>query len=195
MPSYPTPGAVPTMSGAPLSFTKMFGALRSGSVAPLVNAIWVPATSALLIVLAGMIGFWLKQPWLFAALGPTIIMMATTPGHETTSFRAVVTGHIAAIACGYMALLLLNANDATTLSKAVTEVSPRVWASALALAMLAIVQPQLRAYHPPAAATALLVTLGFYRMTGRTPLALIGGVVAVAVAAELLNRVRPKRGR
>ena len=195
MPSYPTPGAIPTMSAAPLSLPKLFGALRSGSVAPLVNAIWVPATSALLIVLAGMIGFWLKQPWLFAALGPTVFMMVSTPGHETTSFRAVVGGHIAAIACAYMALLLLNANEATTLAKAVTEVSPRVWASALALALLAIVQPQLRAYHPPAAATALLITLGAYRMTGRTPLALMGSVVVVALAAELLNRLRPRRGR
>ena len=195
MPSYPTPGAIPTMSTAPLSLPKVFTALRGGSIAPVINAIWIPATSALLIALAGMIGFWLKQPWLFAALGPTILMMVSTPGHETTGFRAVVVGHIAAMACAYMALLLLNASEATTLARAVTEVSPRVWASALALAFLAIVQPQLRAYHPPAAATALLITLGSYRMTGRTPLALIGGVVAVALAAELLNRLRPKRGR
>jgi hypothetical protein len=195
MPSYPTPGALPATSAAPLSLPKIFTALRGGSVAPIVNAVWVPATSALLIILAGAIGFWLKQPWLFAALGPTIIMMASTPGHETTSFRAVTVGHISAMACAYMALMLLNANDAATLAKAVTIVSPRVWASALALALLALVQPQLRAYHPPAAATALLITLGAYRMTGRTPLALVGGVVLVAVAAELLNRVRPRRGR
>ena len=195
MPSYPTPGALPAMSGASLSLPKLFSALRGGSVAPIVNAIWVPATAALLIVLAGMIGFWLKQPWLFAALGPTVMMMASTPGHETTSFRAVVVGHISAMACAYMALLLLNAADAATIAKVATDVSPRIWASALALALLAIVQPQLRAYHPPAAATALLITLGAYRMTGRTPLALIGGVVLVAVAAELLNRVRPRKGR
>jgi hypothetical protein len=183
------------MSGAPLSLSKLIGALRGGSVAPVVNAIWVPSTSALLIVLAGLIGFWLKQPWLFAALGPTVIMMASTPGHESTGFRAVVVGHIAAMACAMLALMLFNASDAPLLAKAATDVSPRVWASAAALALLAIVQPQLRAYHPPAAATALLITLGAYRMTGRTPLALIGGVVAIAIAAELLNRLRPRRGR
>jgi hypothetical protein len=58
--------------------------------------------------------------------------------------------------------------------------------------MLAILMPQLRAYHPPAAATALLVTLGAYRMTGKTPLALMAGVVAVAVVGELMHRVRPR---
>ena len=193
--SYPTPGAIPATSGAPLSLPKIFTALRGGSVAPMLNVIWVPATSALLIAIAGTVGFWLKQPWLFAALGPTIIMMVTTPGHETTSFRAVVVGHVSAIACAYLALLLLDAGESATLAKVATDISPRVWASALALALLAIVQPQLRAYHPPAAATALLITLGAYKMTGRTPLALIGGVVLVAVAAEILNRLRPRKGR
>jgi CBS-domain-containing membrane protein len=71
----------------------------------------------------------------------------------------------------------------------------RIWASAVALAMLAIVMPQLKSYHPPAAATALLITLGAYRMTGKTPLALMGGVVVIALAAEALNRLRPRRGR
>ena len=183
------------MSGAPMSLPKIFTALRGGSVAPMLNVIWVPATSALLIAIAGMAAFWLQQPWLFAALGPTIIMMVTTPGHETTSFRAVVVGHVSALTCAYLALLLLDASDAATLAKAATSVSPRVWASALALALLAIVQPQLRAYHPPAAATALLITLGAYKMTGKTPLALIGGVVLVALAAEILNRLRPRKGR
>jgi hypothetical protein len=57
------------------------------------------------------------------------------------------------------------------------------------------VQPQLRAYHPPAAATALLVTSGAYRMTGKTPLALMAGVLVVAIVAELLHHFRPKRAR
>lgn len=195
MPSYPTPGAVPASAGAPLSLNKLTAVFRGGSVAPLVNAIWVPGVSALLIVVAGLIGYWLGQPWLFAALGPTVIMMVQNPGHETTSLRAVIVGHMSAIACAYLALLILNASDAPTLARAATEVSPRVWASAAALALLALVQPQLRAYHPPAAATALLITLGAYRMTGQTPLALMGGVVLVAVMAELMHHVRPRRGR
>ena len=53
--------------------------------------------------------------------------------------------------------------------------------------------PQLRAYHPPAAATALLVSLGAYRMTGKTPLALMGGsfggYLALLTAAQLAPRL------
>jgi hypothetical protein len=189
MPAYPTPAAMRATSGAP-SFAKLTSLIRGGSVAPVLDMIWVPLVSAMLIVLVGAIGGWMRQPWLFAGLAPTILMVAATPGHETTSFRAIVVGHLAAIGCAYVALLLL---DATTSQSMRVVPMPRVWASALALAMLAVVQPQLRSFHPPAAATALLVTLGTYRMTGKTPLALIAGVVVVAAASELLKQIRPRR--
>lgn len=168
--------------------------VRGGSAARVVDLVWVPLVSAALIALAGAIGVWLKQPWLFAGLAPTILMVAANPGHETTGFRAIVVGHLAAIACAYLALLLFDASGAP--SMLATRVVPfdRVWASAAAIAMLALVQPQLKSFHPPAAATALLVTLGAYRMTGQTPMALMGAVVVIALASELLKRVRP-RGR
>jgi len=190
---YPTPATVAASPGVP-SLTRLFAKLRAGSIAPTLNLLWVPAVSAALIVLAGAVGVWLKQPWLFAGLAPTIVMVAATPGHETTSFRAIVVGHLAAVACGYLALLLLNATAAPTMIATRIVPMDRVWASAAAMAMLVIVQPQLKAYHPPAAATALLVTLGAYRMTGKTPLVLVGSVVLIAIASELLKRVRP-RGR
>jgi hypothetical protein len=193
MSTYPTPAAVRTTAITPLSLAKLTALFRGGSSAAVVDAIWVPAVAATLIVVAGAIGHWLKQPWLFAGLGPTVLMLASNPGHETTRFRAVVVGHLAAIGCAYLALLLLNAHGAVITR--LTVPLPRVWASAVSLAMLAILMPQLKAYHPPAAATALLVTLGAYRMTGKTPLALIAGVVAVAVVGELLQRIRPRRKR
>ena len=191
MTAFPTPASVHAAPGAP-SLTKIFAKLRGGSIAPLLNILWVPVVSAALIVLAGAMGSWLKQPWLFAGLAPTILMLAANPGHETTSFRAIVVGHLAAIACGYLALLLLDASGAP--SMIATRIVPmdRVWASAAAIAMLVIVQPQLRAFHPPAAATSLLITLGAYRMTGKTPLALMGSVVLIALISEVLKRVRPR---
>ena len=193
MSTEPTPAAVRQPAIAPLNLGKLTALLSGRSIAAFVQAIWVPAVAATLIVVAGAVGSWLKQPWLFAGLGPTVLMLASNPGHETTRFRAVVVAHLAAIGCAYLALLLLNASGATAVITRATVPMPRVWASAASLAMLAIVMPQLRAYHPPAAATALLVTLGAYRMTGKTPLALMAGVVAVAVMAELLHRIRPRR--
>jgi hypothetical protein len=195
MSTYPTPAAVRTAAITPLNLAKLTALFRGGSSAAVVDAIWVPAVAATLIVVAGALGQWLKQPWLFAGIGPTVLMLASNPGHETTRFRAVVIAHLAAIGCAYLALLMLNANVASAVITRATVPMPRVWASAVSLAMLAVLMPQLRAYHPPAAATALLVTLGAYRMTGKTPLALMAGVVAVALVAELLNRIRPRRKR
>jgi HPP family protein len=194
MPAYPTPAAMRTTAGAP-SLAKLTAVFRGGSIAPVLDTMWVPLVSAMLIVLVGAIGSWMRQPWLFASLAPTILMVAATPGHETTNFRAIVVGHIAAIACAYLALILLNATGSATMLTTRVVPFPRMWASAAALAMFAIVTPPLRGFHPPAAATALLVTLGAYRMTGKTPLALVGGVLVVALAAEALQRLRPRRGR
>ena len=191
MNAYPTPAPVEAIPSAPW-LSNLFAKLRGGSVASVLNLLWVPAVSATLIVLAGLMGVSLKQPWLFAGLAPTILMVAANPGHETSSFRAIVVGHLAAIACGYLALLLLNATAAPTMIATRVVPMDRVWASAASIAMLVIVQPQLKAFHPPAAATALLVTLGAYRMTGNTPLALMGSVALIAVLAEGLKRVRPR---
>jgi HPP family len=194
MPAYPTPVAMRATAGAP-SFAKLTAIFRGGSIAPALEMVWVPLVSATLIVLVGAIGSWMRQPWLFAALAPTALMVAANPGHETNNFRAIVVGHLAAIACAYLALLMLNATAAPTMLATRVVPFPRIWASAAAMAMLAIVMPQLKSFHPPAAATALLITLGAYRMTGKTPLALMGGVVVMAIAAEALHRFRPRRGR
>ncbi len=193
MPTYPTPAAVRVTSSAPLKLPNLASLLRGRAAAQLVASAWTPSVSAALVILVGAMGFWLHQPWLFAGLGPSILMVASGDAGASARFRAIVAGHMVAIGCAYLALLLLNATSAPSLLAAATVSMPRVWASAGALALVALVQPQLRAWHPPAAATALLVTSGAYRMTGKTPLALMAGVFVVAVAAELLHHFRPAR--
>lgn len=195
MSNYPTPAAVRTTPGATLRLPSLIDLFRGRSGTRLVDMVWTPGVCAALIIVVGAVGFWLHQPWLFAGLGPTILVVASNPDHDTARFRSIVVGHMVAIGCAYLALLLLNATSAPSLLAAATMSMPRVWASAGALAMLVLVQPQLRAYHPPAAATALLVTSGAYRMTGKTPLALMAGVLVVAISAELLHHFRPKRAR
>ena len=195
MPSYPTPAAIRSLPDSSPSLAKLSAIFRGASVASALDAIWVPAVSAALVIFAGLVGQWMRQPWLFAGLGPTILLVASNPGHESSRFRSVIVGHLAAIGCAYLALLMLNATGAPSLLVTSTVPYARVWASAGALAMLALVMPQLRAYHPPAAATALLVTMGAYRMTGKTPLALMGGVVLVAIMAEAVRRLNPKGSR
>ena len=189
MASYPTPASVRANSAPPLSIGRVLSVFRLASASRALDAIWAPGVAAMLVVVTGSLGYWLKQPWLFAGVGPTALLLASNPGHETTRFRAVLLGHLAAIACGYLAILIMGAGDAPALLS--KPPLARVWASAFGLGMLAFVQPQLKAWHPPAAATLLLVTMGAYRMTGKTPMALMCGVLVVAIVAEGLARVRP----
>lgn len=195
MPTYPTPASVRATPRGALKLPTLADLVRGYSLARIIDAVWTPAVCAALVALVGAIGFWMHQPWLFAGLGPSILLVATNPGHDTARFRSIVVGHLVAIGCAYLGLLLLNATSAPSLLAAATMSMPRVWASAGALAMLVVVQPQLRAYHPPAAATALLVTSGAYRMTGKTPLALMAGVLVIGIAAELLQHARPRHAR
>jgi CBS-domain-containing membrane protein len=69
---------------------------------------------------------------------------------------------------------------------------PRVIASVIAVALTAVVGALLRASHPPAAATTLLVSLGSLR-TVDDGLNLMAGVLVVAVVAALLRDIRTHR--
>ena len=192
MASYPTPAAAHPRS-AGMTLGAIATAVRRGSPGVVLDALWVPAISAILILVAGGMSYWLRQPWLFAGLGPTALLVASSPGHETTRFHAVLVGHLTALACAWLAILVLGAENASAAGASGGVPLVRVYASAVAIALLAVVQPALRASHPPAAATALIVTLGAYRMKGKVPMGLIGGVVAVAVVAEVMRQIR-RRG-
>ncbi|MDB4879836.1 MAG: hypothetical protein JWL60_1282 [Gemmatimonadetes bacterium] len=183
------PAAAPGAPGAPAappraeSHTSAMRLLASRSPASAADSVWVPLASGALILVAGAMTLATKSPWLFAALGPTAVLIAANPGHATTRFHAVVLGHLTALACGWLAVLLMGASGAGV------SVS-RIWASAAAIAATTLVQPSLRAYHPPAAATALLVTLGVYTTSWKNVGSMLAGVLVVALVGEWLQRVR-----
>ena len=68
----------------------------------------------------------------------------------------------------------------------------RVVAAAIAIALTILLSALARANHPPAAATTLLVALGA-AATAEKALNLFAGVVLIAIAGELLRRVRLER--
>lgn len=176
----------------PSATQRLTAALRRSGQSPAAaaDAVWVPSVSCVLLLAAGAMCLATRQPWLFPALGPTAVLIATNPGHPTTRFHSIVVGHVTAFACAWLALILLGAGDAATLVGGHAMPVARVWASAFAVAAMALIQPSLRAYHPPAAATALLVTAGIYRIDRSTALSLLGGVVVVALLGEWFQRLR-----
>lgn len=156
------------------------------------DAAWAAAASAILVLVAGALTLATSQPWLFAALGPTAVMVASSPGHPSSRFHSILVGHGSALLCAWLVVLLVGAADAGFGTGAGTLSIARVWASAMAIAAIALVQPSLRAYHPPSAATALLITLGNYRVTWKSSLSMMAGVLVVALVGEWFQRIRLK---
>ena len=139
----------------------------------------------------GTTEYWLVQTVKKLADKAGVGDVRESPGLKIVTLLAGLAYALAIVAvlpCAYLALLLLNANGAVGVLTRATVPYPRIWASAVAMGMLAVLLPQLRAYHPPAAATALLVTLGAYRMTGKTPLALAIFNGQYEVASFLVER-------
>jgi hypothetical protein len=195
-PTMRTPAVTAPRTRATVDPTARLTAMWKGrSPAAAADAVWVPTVSGVLILIAGALSIATKQPWLFAGLGPTALIVASSPGHATTRFHSIVVGHLAAFACAWLAVLLLGAGDAPTVLSGKPIPVARIWASAFAVAVTALVQPSLRAYHPPAAATALLITLGVYRVTWKTSLSMMAGVLVVALLGEWFQRVRLKEQR
>lgn len=188
-------GGAPAAAAGSRTGTSRFDTVWAGrSLAASADSVWVPAVSATLVLVVGVISIATRQPWLSAGLGPTALLIASNPGSSTTRFHSIVAGHLVAFLCAWFALLLLGVGDAAALTGSGSRSIPvvRIWASAIAVAITALVQPSLRAYHPPAAATALLVTLGFYKLTWKTSLSMLAGVVVVALLGEWFRRIRLK---
>ena len=112
-------------------------------------------TIGLLALLAMLSG----TPFVFPSLGPTAFLFFFHPRMPIASPRNALYGHAIGILCGAGALWLTGLPfDSNVLEQGVT--GRRVLAAALALAATGAAMILLRATHPPAGATTLIVALG-----------------------------------
>jgi hypothetical protein len=166
----------------------------SPSSAP--QMVWSPAAAALLILAAGAVSLAAKQPWLVASVGATAFLQVHSPDDQSSRMYNAVVGHAIALIAAFLAVALMDAASLPSIlsSKAVLA-SARVWASALAMALTMIGQQAARSFHAPAAATALLVTLGIYRPTSKTAVAVMATVLLISGIGEGLRRLRSRDRR
>lgn len=194
-PTVPTPAVTGPTRVAPAPRSERRDAARTWRARPRVitsDAAWAAAMSAILILVAGAVTLATSQPWLFAALGPTAVVVASAPGQPTSRFHSVVIGHLSALLCAWLVVVLVGASGSPTSMIDGNIGIARVWGSAMAVAVTVLVQPSLRAFHPPSAATALLITLGAYHLTWKNSLSMMGGVVILALLGEWFQRIRLK---
>ena len=142
------------------------------------------------MLLIGATALVARCPWLFPSLGPTAFLQAEYPHHRTAGIYHVIVGHLLGLASGFLVVTLLGATDAPPATAGAPLSLVRLGAIALAVAMTMVLQFVLRASHPPAVSTSLLIALGAFHVSVHTAATVVTGVILVAVPGELLRRAR-----
>jgi len=151
------------------------------------NAVYTFIGGLLTILLSGGLAWALEEPLMFPSLGATAFLFFETPMAEVASPRNTVIGHYVGAAVAYVWLLVFDLVDApSAIETGFTE--ERAAAVALSVAFTGAILRLLRAAHPPAGATTVIVSAGLLT-SGEELLALVAGVALLTVAAGILNRL------
>lgn len=127
------------------------------------------------------------QPLAVPSLGPTAFLIFDYPRRPSASPRNAVLGHAIGLTAGYVALLAFGLGRApSTLQGGLT--AERAAAAGLSLGLTAGLMALLNLPHPPAAATTLIVSLGFVTKLAEMG-ALMGGVVIIVIEGFVLDRL------
>ncbi len=126
-------------------------------------------------------------PFVFPSLGPTAFLFFYSPTAETASPRNALIGHLIGAAMGWLSLAvfgLLDAGPAVTVGVTL----PRVLAAGLSLGTTSGLMILLRAAHPPAGATTLIVSLGILTSLWQIGVLMLA-VIFLTVQAFVINRL------
>lgn len=153
----------------------------------LVWALYVLVNGFLTIALLALLAVVTGSPFVFPSLGPTAYLLFISPLAETSSPRNTIIGHAIGLICGYGAFIVSGA-AAVPFGVHAGVYGPRIFAAALSLSFTGAIMVALRAGHPPAGATTLIVSLGI--ISKPRELVIIEAAVFLLVAQALvINRL------
>src|SRR3954462_9421871 len=177
--------------------------VRTGSLAPIVgrsglnrwlyqkwgnrgNAAYTALGSLLTITLSGLFAWLLDEPLVFPSLGATAFLFFETPMAEVASIRNTVIGHSVGAGVAFVWLNVFGlVGDPSAIVAGFT--AGRVACVALSLACTGGILRLLRAAHPPAGATTVIVSVGLLTTVSELAI-LLSGVLLLTAAAWSLNR-------
>ena len=183
------PGSDRSKGGSPIRPGVFLAAIEKRRLAtrPLRNAL----VSAGLILLVGVLGLGLNAPLLYPSLGPTAYLLVHDAHHRSARFYDIVAGHFIALASGLLAVHVFGYENAPSIFDPASHLAAmRVVAAVVALALTVMLALWVRASHPPAGATALVIVLCGFHATLQGLLAIIAGIIAMALAGEALRRLK-----
>lgn len=128
-----------------------------------------------------------RTPFVFPSLGPTAFLFFFTPRAPAASPRNTIYGHAIGILCGYGALWLFGLQHAPP-AMATGVSAARIGAAALSLASTGALMILLKAAHPPAGATTLIISLGIVTQPFHLVVIEIA-VVILTLQAIAINRI------
>jgi CBS-domain-containing membrane protein len=151
------------------------------------NAVYTFTGGLLTIGLSGALAWLLDEPLVFPSLGATAFLFFETPMAEVASPRNTVVGHCtgALVATVWLFVFGLQ-NHPSVLVEGFT--AARAAAVALSVACTGGILRLLRAAHPPAGATTVIVSAGLLH-TGSQLAALAAGVALLTLTAHMTNRL------
>jgi CBS-domain-containing membrane protein len=151
------------------------------------NAVYTALGSLLAIGLSGFWAWLFAEPLLFPSLGATAFLFFETPLAEVGTPRNAIIGHLVAIGAALASLAAFGLLDAPSVY--VDGVTPaRIGAVAFSVAITGGVLRLVRAAHPPAGATTIIVSSGLLAKPHQIA-AVVTGVVLITAAGCVLNRL------
>jgi hypothetical protein len=104
----------------------------------------------------------------------------------------VFGGHLSGLAAGYAAVYVTGAVHAPSVTGADKLTMARIIAAVLAILLSMLLQHAVKARHPPAEATTLLIALGAMKSTMRSAFTLFIGFLLVTLLGEGVRRTAGK---
>ena len=153
---------------------------------PVARAAMTVLAGALMIGALAVVAVAASEPLIFPSLGPTAYVLLSRPHASISAPRNIVLGHGIGALAGGVALAVFGLLDAPVSVHGPVS-WPRAGAAALSVGMTVGSTTGLGVSHPPAAATALVVSLGFISRPGNL-LVMMGAVVFLAVLGVSLHR-------
>lgn len=146
--------------------------------------VYTVVNGAVTIGLLAALAHLAQSPFVFPSLGPTAILLFHSP--LAAPPRKVLLGHAIGAASGYGSLALFGLVDA---GPALADVTiARTGAVALSLALTSGLMIGLRAEHPPAGATTLIVSLGLLAHPWQLAV-LMAAVALLTLQAAVIHRL------
>jgi hypothetical protein len=161
-------------------------------VSAIPEPVWGPVAGGLMLAIVGAVGLLVGRPWLLPSLGPSAALAAEMPAHPATRPWNTFMGHVGGLIAGFAGVFLAGAAGQPSVLTDHVLVPPRVLASVIAIALTILIGGLLKASHPPAAATTLLVSLGSIK-TLEDSLNLVAGAALITVVGFLFREVRIHR--